>query len=168
MRHSLKFIFIMPLLVLLVACQTKNQEVEALAFKKLPAVEIKDSFKNEFTKNILGNYLTVGDEKEFSIDAHGSFKIGETKYNLFNTISSYQAVYYAETPTQNSQKKLYTYHGLIISEDSIKIAPYKIPNFEKTRKIGDKESKYAWELNVLRIENIDWKSGFVTVFATKQ
>lgn len=168
MKYIIKVLFLLPLFITFVSCQTKSQTVETLAFKKLPNTKVKNTFKSDFAKRIVGTYLTEGDEQEFTVDIDGSFKIGETSYTLHDAVSPYQGIYVAATPVPDSYKKLYTYHGLIITSNTIQSAPYKMPTYEKTREISKKESEYAWELNVFRIENINWQSGFTTVFAIKK
>ncbi|MGL4563466.1 MAG: hypothetical protein ACRCVW_06410 [Brevinema sp.] len=165
-----KLIFLFPIMFV-VSCQVEKKSVEQ-AFQKLPAPKLINPYDAAFKKNAAGIYKftdsqNTNDRIQFTIDGNGSFEIGETKFTLHHAINDYQAVYSAAEPTKNGGKTLYTYHGIVLTPTGIATAPYKTPSFENYDKVSPLESEYYWEINTFRPENINWDSGFTTIFAER-
>ncbi|MGL4367723.1 MAG: hypothetical protein ACRCTQ_05550 [Brevinemataceae bacterium] len=170
MKNIRQWFVLLYLIVSVAACQTKkDQEVEALAFRKAPTPrnETSNIFKEEFIKNVNGIYQVGNDGNQLTIDGSGNFKIGDIEFALHDAISSYQGIYVAANPVKNDNKILYTYHGFEILGLNLLMVPFREPTFEKNRRIDETESPFYWEINTFRPENIDWNSGMKTTFAQK-
>lgn len=162
-------IFPLMMILILSACKTTDQHVEQLVHTRQSANQTEESntFKKEFISNIQGKYALL-DGTEFTIDARGSFKIGDTEYFVHQALNSSQGIYVAVQPDSNSSKKIYTYHGIINTGSALLSAPYKAPVYtEGQRALTEKDTPHAWKVNTFQPQNINWKSGFSTTFANK-
>ncbi|MGL5955588.1 MAG: hypothetical protein ACRC0X_03135 [Brevinema sp.] len=157
------------ILILFNACKTSDKEVEQLVHKRqAPAPEVQEVrvYKNQYIQKAQGTYYML-DGTSLTVDNSGSFKLGEVEYFLQEALTDYQAIYVAVTPDPNSVKKIYTYHGIIATGKELLSVPYKTPEFRNKRRLTEKETTFAWQVNTFQPENINWKSGFSTVFAVK-
>lgn len=164
-----KSILLFSMLVLFNACKTVDQNVQQLVHtrKAVVAQMATDPYKSKYIANMQGNYQLLGGEP-FTIDANGTFKIGDIDYFVHQAISETQGVYVAVTPDPNSSKNVYTYHGIITSGSTLLSAPYKRPQYgENKPELTEKDTPFAWQVNTFQPENINWASGFSTVFANK-
>ncbi|MGL4677331.1 MAG: hypothetical protein ACRCWI_06660 [Brevinema sp.] len=164
------FLSIISILILLNACKTADKDVEQLVHKRqTPAPEVQEArtYKNQYINKIRGAY-TMLDGTPLTVDGSGSFKLGEIEYFLHEALNDYQAIYVAVTPDPHSTKKIYTYHGIITTGKNLLSAPYKAPNFQNKRRLTEKDTDFAWQVNTFQAENINWTSGFSTVFASRE
>lgn len=160
-------LLIMTVVILLSSCKTTDKAVEKMVFQRnTEKVQQTDIYKSSFLKNIQGSYKMI-DDKTFTVDGSGFFKLGETEFFLHETLSELQAVYVSAEPVVNSRKKVYTYHGIIGTGTQLLSVAHKAPTSDGTRLLTEKDTEHAWAVNTFQAKNINWKSGFSTVFGTR-
>ncbi|SFB73774.1 hypothetical protein SAMN02745150_00497 [Brevinema andersonii] len=167
MAHIRKIVFLC-FCVAIAACTTqKADSPEAVMFKSLPTPQVNPYTEN-FLTNIQGTYKSKVLDEMISIAEDGSFKVGDISYILHSATADYRAIYKAETPLPEYNRSMVTYHGLILSGNQLLSAGLKDPDYSKVRQFSSDETKYSWELNMYRIENIDWDIEKAAIFAIRQ
>lgn len=160
-------IFLIVLFVL-GACKTADKDVEQIIYRKQSPATLINPYKNEFATKIQGTYK-MKDKTILTINASGNFILNKVTFTLHDAISDTQGIYSAASPDPDkNNKNIYTYHGVTIQDSTLLNVPFKSPDSSKQRLLTEKETKHAWAVNTFQIENIDWKSGFLTSFASKQ
>ena len=160
-------LLLIAVVILLSSCKTVDKTVEKMVFQRnTKTLQQTDPYKSSFLKNVQGTYKMI-DDKTFTIDGSGFFKLGETEFFLHETLSESKAVYVSAEPVPNSRKKVYTYHGIISTEDEVLTVAHKAPTGDGVRLLTEKDTEYAWAVNTFQVKNINWENGLSTVFGTK-
>ncbi len=163
---SNKTIYCIIMLTALTACKTTDNEADKILYSKKASTQdaaVTSAFRPLFLGNITGTYTTPSGET-LVIDGSGSFKIGNSEYYIQDVINENQAVYVSTTP-DSSNRKVYTYHGIIADGSKLYSVAFRPPT--QGRQLSDKDSEKAWEVNTFQPENINWSSGLNSVIGTK-